>query len=291
MQERMGELAALVRESSAQRGRVVKARDLAQHWVEQIAQPAFSKRSASSPGLTTAALGSMMLDQPREVLESLQDEEQIKLNHKMENQEWAAQSGQILDFLPKLERAVIEMNKEKRGYLLTGDNGFIEAYRRSLGDFYIYHGYLAILVANAPTQAQLLSEARADVERWISFFAVPEIEAKRDGRDLNNAVSNGKSDELIRAVQQTIAGIESNEFSAYQAHSNAAARQKVWRTIVLSALAALALALLISSNSYGFVLVRRQLSKLSDAEMRIRTIIEGILDGMITVDEAVPIRP
>ena len=290
MQTRMGELAALVRESPAQRGRVVKARDLAQHWVEQVARPAFTKGSASSPRLTTAALGSMMLDQPREVLESLQDEEQIKLNHKMENQEWAAQSGQILDFLPKLERAVIEMNKEKRGYLLTGDNGFIEAYRRSLGDFYIYHGYLAILVANAPTQAQLLSEARADVERWINSFAIPEIDAKRNGRDFNAVGSNAKSDELIRAGLQTIAGIETNEFSVYEARSSAAARQQVWRTIALSALAALAVALLISSNSYSFVLVRRQLSKLSDAEMRIRTIIEGILDGMITVDEPGTIR-
>ncbi len=290
MQSRMGELTALVRENSAQCERVTKAGNLARHWVEQIARPAFSKGSASKPRLAAAALGSTMLNQPREVLQSLQDEEQIVLNHKIENQEWAAQSGQILDFLPKLERAVIEMNKEKRGYLLTGDSGFIEAYRRSLGDFYIYHGYLAILVANAPTQAQLLSEVQADVERWISFFAVPEIDAKRDGRDLNNAVSNGKSDELIRAVQQTIAGIETNEFSAYQAHSNAAARQKVWRTIALSALGAFALALLISSNSYSFVLVRRQLSKLSDAEMRIRTIIEGILDGMITLDESGTIR-
>ena len=290
MQERMGELAALVRESSAQRGRVVKARDVALHWVEQIARPAFTKGSASSPRLTTAALGSTMLDQPREFLESLQDEEQIILNYKMENQEWAAQSGQILDFLPKLERAVIEMNKEKRGYLLTGDNGFIEAYRRSLGDFYIYHGYLAILVANAPAQAQRLSEARAEVERWINSFAIPEIDAKRNGRDLNGAASNAKSDELIRAVQQAITGIETNEFSFYEARSSAAARQQVWRMIGLSALAALAVALLISSNSYSFVLVRRQLSKLSDAEMRIRTIIEGILDGMITVDEPGTIR-
>jgi PAS domain S-box-containing protein len=290
MQARMGELTALVRESPTQCERVTKAGDLAWHWVEQIARPAFSKGSVSKPRFTAAALGSTLLDQPREVLQSLQDEEQIILNHKMENQEWAAQSGQILDFLPKLERAVIEMNKEKRGYLLTGDNGFMEAYRRSLRDFYIYHGYLAILVANAPTQAQLLSEVRADVERWINFFAVPEIDAKSNGRDLNSAVSNAKNDELIRAMLQTIAGIETNEFSVYQARSNAAARQQVWRTIALSGLAALALALLISSNSYSFVLVRRQLSKLSDAEMRIRTIIEGILDGMISVDESGTIR-
>src|SRR5207248_2955821 len=140
------------------------------------------------------------------------------------------------------------------------------------------------------TQAQALSEVRADVERWINLFAASEIEAKRNGHDFNNAVSNDRSDELIRTVQQTIAGIETNEFSVYQARSNAAARQQVWRTISLSALATLALALLISSSSYSFILVRRQLSKLSDAEMRIRAMIEGILDGMITVEGSGTVR-
>ncbi|MCA1658498.1 MAG: PAS domain S-box protein, partial [Verrucomicrobiaceae bacterium] len=43
--------------------------------------------------------------------------------------------------------------------------------------------------------------------------------------------------------------------------------------------------LLIVSNSYSFVLVRRQLAKLEGIETRIRSIIENILDGMITVDE------
>ena len=55
------------------------------------------------------ALGNSLLDQAREVLQSLQDEEQIVLNTRMHDQEWATQSAQILDFLPKLERSVMEM--------------------------------------------------------------------------------------------------------------------------------------------------------------------------------------
>jgi PAS domain S-box-containing protein len=48
--------------------------------------------------------------------------------------------------------------------------------------------------------------------------------------------------------------------------------------------------LLIVSNSYSFVMVRRQVTKLEGIENRIRSIIENILDGMITVDEAGVIR-
>ena len=69
-------------------------------------------------------MGNTLLDQAREILQSLQNEEQIVLNQRMQDQEWAAQSTQVLDLLRKLERSLIEMQKEKRGYLLTGDNGF-----------------------------------------------------------------------------------------------------------------------------------------------------------------------
>jgi PAS domain S-box-containing protein len=55
-------------------------------------------------------------------------------------------------------------------------------------------------------------------------------------------------------------------------------------------LAFFAVGLLIVSNSYSFVMVRRQFVKLEGIETRIRSIIENILDGMITVDEAGVIR-
>jgi PAS domain S-box-containing protein len=287
---RMDELAELVLNSPAQRERVTRAHALVKQWVERVGQPAFGKNNGPAQRVAKSALGSMTLDEAREILQSLQDEEQIVLNQKMEQQEWAAQSRQVLDFLPKLERAAIEMNKERRGYLLTADNGFIEAYRRSLGDFYIYHGYLAVLLANAPTQAQLLSSVRSNVEHWINSFSLPESDAKRGGRDVNTLAANDRSDELIRAIQRTIAGIEKNEFSVYEARSTAASRQQDLKTVALSVLALLAVVLLISSNSYSFVLARRQLLKLRDAETRIRAMIEGILDGMITVDEEGTIR-
>ena len=51
----------------------------------------------------------------------------------------------MLNFLPKLERSVIEMEKEKRGFLLTGENSFAEAYKRAVADFYTVHGYLTAL--------------------------------------------------------------------------------------------------------------------------------------------------
>src|SRR5204863_298203 len=93
--------------------------------------------SAAEMNAAGSALGNSLLDQAREVLQSLQDEEQIVLNQRMHDQEWATQSAQILDFLPKLDRSVVEMEKEKRGYLLTGENNFIEAYKRAVAATHI----------------------------------------------------------------------------------------------------------------------------------------------------------
>ena len=197
----------------------------------------------------------------------------------------AAQSTQILDSLPKLERAVIEMNKEKRGFLLTNDNGFLETYRRSVENFYRYHAYLTILAGDAPRRTQLLSDIRSNLERWISSSAQPEINAKQQGRDISAMIGNDQSEQLINQIQRTIAEFQRNELASYDAGSSAAVRHRIWSTIGLLTLV-LVVALLISSNTYSLALVRRNLSKLGAAEIRIRAIIENILDGMIIVDRA-----
>jgi PAS domain S-box-containing protein len=203
----------------------------------------------------------------------------------MEEQDWASQSTQILDFLPKLERSALEMEKEKRGYLLTNEASFAEAYKRAITDFYTYNGYLSILVANNPSQAQLLAEIRSKVESWINNAAVAGIEAKRTTKDLE-APTGDTSDEWMANVRQMLDSFERNELSVYETRIAAAARDRIIKTSALAILAILAVALLIVSNSYSFVLVRRQLSKLDGVETHIRSIIENILDGMITIDES-----
>jgi PAS domain S-box-containing protein len=283
--KRSDELASLVSENPAQRKRVVKAEEAVQRWIDEVGQPAFTNRSSTlSAGETKAALGSALLDQAREILQSLQDEEQILLNQRMREQDWATQSTQILDFEPKLERAVIEMDKERRGYLLTGDTSFLDAYRRAMSDFYMYHSYLSILVASAPEQAALLSEVRMRLERWMNLAAAPEIEARRSGHDVSALLAKSPSETLINDVQQAISEFRKGQVDVYEQRIGTASSQRIWRTVALSALALLAVGLLISSNTYSFVLVRRQIAKLSDAEIRIRSMIHSILDGMITAD-------
>ncbi|HVF71085.1 MAG TPA: CHASE3 domain-containing protein [Chthoniobacterales bacterium] len=292
IKRRVEELMVLILDSPRQRKRIMKIQEIVQKWLDDVALPQIALRQ-SKPNATFVEmsadsfgpLGKGLLNQARELLQTLQAEEQIVLNQRMREQEWAAQSTQILDFLTKLERSVIEMQKEKRGYLLTGDNAFSDAYRKATADFYTYHGYLSILVANAPEQSEALSEIRKAVVRWTEAAAIPEMEAKRAGKEVAALVAKNNGEALMSDIRDMLKKFQTDEVNLYESRSNTASRERIVKTTGLALLCVFAVGLLIVSNSYSFVLVRRQLAKLEGIETRIRSIIENILDGMITVDE------
>src|SRR2546421_8599273 len=298
IRQRIEDLTTQIVDSPRQRKRVMKVQEVVQKWLETGATPQMNARGSKGTAPTAAetnatgsfALGNSLLDQAREVLQSLQDEEQIVLNQRMHDQEWATQSAQILDFLPKLERSVVEMEKEKRGYLLTGENNFVEAYKRAVADFYTYNGYLSVLVANSPSQAQSLAEIHSNVERWINQVAIPQIDAKRAGKDAEAIALTATGETMMADIRQMLTTFEKNEITRYELRATSATRQRIFRTSALALVAFFAVGLLVVSNSYGFVLVRRQLAKLEGTETHIRSVIENILDGMITVDDAGVIR-
>ena len=298
IKQRIEDLTALILENPRQRRRVIKVQEVVQKWLDTVAIPEMNARRRGKGTATqretnpaeTLALGNSLLNQAREVLQSLQDEEQIVLNQRMHDQEWATQSAQILNFLPKLDRAVVEMEKEKQGYLLTGENSFVEAYKRAVIDFYTYHGYLSILVANSPPQAELLAEIRSSVEGWINKSVAPQIDAKRAGKDGEVLALVGSGETLMADIRQMLTNFEKNELNLYELRESSATRQRILRTSALALVALVAVSLLVVSNSYSFVLVRRQLSELEGAETHIRSVIDNILDGMITVDDSGVIR-
>jgi two-component system, cell cycle sensor histidine kinase and response regulator CckA len=295
---RIEDLTGLILDNPRQRKRVIRVQEVVQKWLDTVATPEMNSRRAKDTAPTKAetntvgsfVLGNSLLDQAREVLQSLQDEEQIVLNQRMHDQEWATQSAQILDFLPKLDRSVVEMEKEKRGYLLTNENNFFEAYKRAIADFYTYNGYLSILVASSPSQAQLLAEIRSNVEGWVNKSATPQIDAKRAGKDADALALNGIGETMMSDIRQKLTDFEKNQLNLYELRASSATRQRIFRTSILAFVSFFAVSLLVASNSYSFVLVRRQLSELEGAETHIRSVIDNILDGMITVDESGVIR-
>jgi PAS domain S-box-containing protein len=162
---------------------------------------------------------------------------------------------------------------------------FAEGYKRAWAGYTSYHGFLSILVANNPEQATRLADIRGKVEKWIATSATPAMEAKRAGKDAAGASTADNGETLMEEAREKISEFEKNELSLYEDRVAVATRQRIIKTSALAILSIFAVSLLVVSNSYSCTLVKRQLTKLSGVEIRIKSIIENILDGMITVDQ------
>ncbi|MBA3961993.1 MAG: PAS domain S-box protein [Chthoniobacterales bacterium] len=290
-QQHAGELCTLIADDSIKRKRVLKMREIVLNWLrnESLAIGQNDRETYDSSGPEKLLLGSSLLVEARDILHSIERDEQIALNQRVREQEWAVQSIQILDFIPRMEGAAYEMQKEKRGFVLTGDPAFIESYKRATANFYTFYGHLAVLVADSPTQIELLERIRARMENWILQCAVPDIEARRAGTNAT-AASRSRGEEMMTAVRRNIDTFTKDQMEIYNVRSGAAARERILTASGIDFLCGVVAVLMIASSSYSFVICRRQFKKLKSADIRIRSVINNILDGMVTVDRTGVVR-
>ncbi|MGH8094582.1 MAG: CHASE3 domain-containing protein [Chthoniobacterales bacterium] len=280
------ELSRLVGDNADQRKRVLKMRENIQSWFSHNSLSNSQTAEAGSNQVEIKALlNASAIDQAHEVLQTILREEQIQLSQDMGEQEWVIQSTQILNFVPRMERAVYDMQKEKRGYILTGDPVFIDSYKRAVSDFYTFQGYLSVLVANEPERVAQLKHIRDDLEVWIAQGADPDIEAKRNGETLSDRAHVDRNDGLVNNVRRAMEQFEKEQDDVYRIRLGAASRQRIMTLYGVDLFCLLAAGLMIASGSYNFVLYRRQLKKLEGADTRIRCVVDHILDGMVTIDE------
>ncbi len=290
-QQHSEDLTAALGENSQQRKRVLKMREIVSTWLQQEDFSLSPKTESAplDPAPTESRQNAPRLEKASEILQSVQRAEQIDLNQRVRDQEWAVQSTQVLDFLPRLERAAYGMQKEERGFVLTGDTAFIESYKRAVANFYTFHGHLSVLVADSPSQVAQLEAIRAGLESWVVQCAVPEIETKRAGQ-MPDAASTARSERLMTSVREGMDHFTREQMDIYNVRSVAAAHERILTTSGIDLLCVMVAGLMIGSSCYSFVICRRQFKKLADADMRIHLVMENILDGMITVDAAGTIR-
>ena len=83
IRQRLEDLTALILDNPRQRKRVIKVQEVVQKWLDTVALPEIQSRQAENGTPATAeafartesvALGNSLLDQAREVLQSVQDE-------------------------------------------------------------------------------------------------------------------------------------------------------------------------------------------------------------------------
>jgi len=268
--------------SPRQRKQFLKIRNNVQEW---LSANLLSAPGAISSPRPTPHLSAPDLDEARTVLEELQREEQFELNQQTPDRDWVLRSTRILNFFGKMDRAASEMQKEMRGYVLSGDPAFANGYQRAAADFATFQGYLSVVVANEAASAEQLTQIRERMQRWEADCALPAIAAKRENKDPATVVPPGLGESRMNEVRRMMDKFEKEQTIRYKAESAAAAHERFLTTLGIDLFCLLAAGLIISSSFYSYRLCRRQLRKLVSADTRMQSVIDQILDGMLTIDE------
>ena len=90
----------------------------------------------------------------------------------------------------------------------------------------------------------------------------------------------------MKSVGQAIDQFEKEQMEIYTDRSLAATRERILTATGVDLFCAFAAGLMLASGSYSFVLCRRHLQKLQSVDTRIRSVVDNILDGMVTLDES-----
>jgi signal transduction histidine kinase len=147
-----------------------------------------------------------------------------------ENSEWVSRSGIIIRHSSRFQRNILNMVSGLRGYLLTGENYFIQTYDSAAMENESILRDLTALIPDSSFQRKSLNEILALDERWVTEFAYPLIEAKKQASTSDSSLisfnklyrakfATGTEKKINQRLQQKF-----REFTNYEYNSREAQR-------------------------------------------------------------------
>jgi len=82
--------------------------------------------------------------------------------------------------------AAVDMETGMRGYLLAGQDEFLDPYTHGKEQFYKLLASLSKTVDDNPAQVELLAEMKTTIDQWVSNVTEPTIKLRRQIGDANN---------------------------------------------------------------------------------------------------------
>jgi len=112
----------------------------------------------------------------------------------LDNSQWVARSQDVVRSSSALQRNIIDMETGMRGFLLTGNEVFLEPYQVASSQLPAMFKELAGWVQNSPVQKAQLEQIRVTHTRWHQKFAEPLIRQKRNSTQESSPSPAGLSD-------------------------------------------------------------------------------------------------
>ena len=140
----------------------------------------------------------------------------------LENSQWVARSQTVVRTSSSLQRNIIDMETGMRGFLLTGNEVFLEPYQTAAQQIPALLDELEDMIQNSPVQKRQIEQIRNIHDRWYKKFAERLIVQKRNssqeptaGLDaLKNAENamNREGRQMMEEMRRMFRGFNSIEY-------------------------------------------------------------------------------
>lgn len=169
-------------------------------WQDNVTTPVIALRAEIGDSQTMndmaseikQAAGKVYFDKFREQINLFIEREQTLLTARQEKAagstnpeelkeqtQWVTHTYEVIIVAREILGAAVDMETGKRGFLLAGDETFLEPYNNGRSTFYQLVEQLSDKVSDNPTQVQLLSEIKTTIDQWITTVTDKHIRLRR----------------------------------------------------------------------------------------------------------------
>ncbi|MGR3717760.1 MAG: CHASE3 domain-containing protein, partial [Thermohalobaculum sp.] len=202
-----------VNDNPAAVARLGKARDLIQQWVNEVTEPAIALRRQVNDGVRSmdavdayvsrkagkkffdafraeiAAFSEAEIDllaERKAATEAAEATMHADLATMKTNEEWVAHTYTVIRQADAILAAAVDMETGMRGYLLAGQDSFLEPYNAGAQSFFDLIASLRDTVNDNPAQVQLLTAAEQTIRDWQKNVTEPTIALRGQIGDAKN---------------------------------------------------------------------------------------------------------
>jgi two-component system cell cycle sensor histidine kinase/response regulator CckA len=150
-----------------------------------------------------------------------------QIKYLTDKSQWVDHTGQVIDQAQDIRDLLLDMETGERGYLLTGNQQFLEPYTKAVPEIDPSFERLSNLVSDNPPQVELLTEIQSLSKQWRDF-ARQQTAIREQGGDYQTLVNGGISKRLMDAMRTKFAAFLMTEESLRGERIRAAHQAKVW---------------------------------------------------------------
>lgn len=151
----------------------------------------------------------------------------------IENSQWVSRSQIVVRNSAALQRNIIDMQAGMRGFLLIGDDTYLQPYNQAVEQLPSLIKEIVDFTTQSQGQIQKINELQVMQDRWHSQYAIPLISMKRDDEVTGNNVLEARLDSLIQGEKVLMDSVRSafRQFNAIEYQIREERRERLNQSI------------------------------------------------------------